>query len=705
METKNNTATFDTENREMCNAYDLIAKTNKSFFLTGRAGTGKTTFLQKVQECVDKRFIVLAPSGVAAIHAGGQTIHSFFGFDFAVQGPLSYGSMNSNKISVVQNVDTIIIDEVSMVRCDIMDAMDRMLRYCRHSSQPFGGIQMVFVGDLFQLPPVVKQEDLITLRKIYGTDCTFFYKAKCIENNPLPKIEFQKIYRQSDKHFIDMLERFRVGKVNVCDMSEINAHIIPSNEVHNSEELRITLTAYRGDAKIINETRLQEIDKESFSFNAVYEGKAEKLRDVVEDVLTLKEGAQVMFLRNDRSGRWANGTIAKVSRLEDNQIFVSLEGVEEDIRVEIETWEALEYEYDEKEKVCKKKVVGKVSQYPLRLAWAITIHKSQSLTFDKVDIDFGRGAFSCGQAYVALSRCRSLEGLRLVRRIDYNSVRVSRDVLLFASNYNDDKVISTELTIGEAVNEFERAGDFDGAARKLFAMCDAEAHKGHTYYAFDLLNRSLSYVADDSCLFGQEWQMIPNNDRESIMLNAAGLLYSGRTDEAIRLLSMVVSASDDNFNGLYLLARGLEVKSDWDTVETLYNQMIDVFRLTVDNGLDSTAFRKFKYRLSVLNESHYGDPGIDIMVRLIAENPYYDRYHKDLRWMLQNHRAQINYTEDESNPLMTAAMSGDVSEDDFISLMQEERQSKSDAWKAYRTYISRLKLHDPESSDDSNSEE
>ena len=684
--------TFDSSNREMCYAYDLISKTNKSFFLTGRAGTGKTTFLKNVQESVSKNFIVLAPSGVAAIHAGGQTIHSFFGLDLGVQGPRSYGSMNSDKIALVQNVDTIIIDEVSMVRCDIMDAVDRMLRHCRHSCLPFGGVQMVLVGDIFQLPPVVTQEDFKTLRRIYDSDYMFFYKARCVENNPLPKIEFQKIYRQNDLRFIEILDHFRMGRVGLNDLEEINSHVASDDSEEDSSEMRITLTTFRKDAKIINDTRLMEIDKEEFSFDAIYDGKAERLRDVVEDNLILKEGAQVMFLRNDDLGRWANGTIAKVSFVDENSISVILDNGSEEV-VCREIWEAYEYEYDEKAKVCTKKVVGQVTQFPLRLAWAITIHKSQSLTFDKVAIDFGRGAFSCGQAYVALSRCRSLEGLRLVRRIGLNSIRVSHDALSFASTYNDEKVISAELSIGEAVNEYERKGDYDGAATTLFSMCDIEAHSGNVLYAYDLMNRAMSYLADDTCLFGQDWKVIPNDSKESVLLNAAGLLYSERTDEAIRLLISTVSASDCNFNGIYLLARALELKKDWDTVEALYNQMIEIYRTTIDNGLDSAAFRKFKYRLAVLNESHYGDPGVEIMVRLIVENPRYDKYHTDLRWILQKRCSEQKAVSEEANPLIAALLDKNISRDDFLSAIRRERHGKSVVWRTYLQYISQLKIH------------
>ena len=673
---------FDATNQEMRSAYDLIAKTNKSFFLTGRAGTGKTTFLQRVQSSVDKRFVVLAPSGVAAINAGGQTIHSFFGFDFGVQGPLSFGRMTSNHIAVAKNVDTIIIDEVSMVRCDIIDAIERMLRYCRRSSAPFGGVQMVFVGDLFQLPPIARQEELETLRRIYGTSTYYFFHARCLRNATLAKIELQKIYRQSDSHFIDLLEHFRTGNVSFADLREINMHVIRRDEKQDDGAMRITLTAYRVDAATINAARLSDLPGDSFSYTAEYEGKTERLNDVVEDNLTLKVDAQVIFLRNDILGRWANGTIARVVELSARTISVCLQnGLV--VEVEREMWEAFEYEYVESQKVCKKTVVGRVTQYPLRLAWAITIHKSQSLTFDNVDIDFGRGAFSCGQAYVALSRARSLNGLRLVSPIGFNSVRVSNEILTFAASYNDERVIADEISIGQAVRDYEDAGDYDGAAMLLFDISDREAHRGRVKYAYEILNRAMSYVADDTCLFCRDWDLLPNDSTESVVLNAAGLLYSGRSDDCIRFLSSVVSAAPDFFNGLYLMARALEFKEEWDTVETLYNQMIAVFKETTGNGLDSPSFRKLKYRVAILNENHYGESGIAIMADLIGETPGYCTYHIALRRMLIKRKQVLCAEDEENNPLIRQFFDESISDDSFLGALNAERSKRTKDWLRY----------------------
>lgn len=440
----------DTSNREMCNAYELATKTRRSFFLTGRAGTGKTTFLKAIQEENTKRMIVLAPTGVAAINAGGQTIHSFFGLGFGVLGPGEIGTLNSTKISVVNNIDAIIIDEVSMVRCDIMDCIDRTLRHYRHSSFPFGGVQMILVGDMFQLEPIAKPEDKAILKTIYGNEECYFYNSRVIQSLNLPKIEFLKIYRQNDEHFIKLLEHFRTGRVTYSDLSLVNTRVVKS--INNNENYKVTLTSYVRDAELINETKLVSLPGELYSFEAEFEGNVNGGREVAETLLRLKKGAQIMFTKNDADKRWVNGTIAIVTSISEVGIIVSKEDGEQ-IVLDRETWDICEYVYDPSVKSCKKRIVGRVTQYPVRLAWAITIHKSQSLTFDHVAIDFGWGAFSNGQAYVALSRARTLEGIDLIRPVTYRSVKVSQNVLQFSTSYNDRQQIELELSAGEAENE------------------------------------------------------------------------------------------------------------------------------------------------------------------------------------------------------------------------------------------------------------
>lgn len=683
---------FDVENPEMRYAYELIARTDKSFFLTGRAGTGKTTFLHQVQECINKRFIVLAPSGVAAIHAGGQTIHSFFGFDLGVQGAKMIGHINRTRRALVQNIDAIIIDEASMLRCDILDAIDRTLRDCTCSSKTFGGIQMIFVGDLFQLPPVVTGEDAEELEQMYGMGAAYFYKARCLQGETLPKIEFRKVYRQTDEVFVGLLDRLRMGNVSSSDLNMINRRVQAESKGGAKDDLRITLTCYRNDAKAINDIRLEELPGERKIFEATYEGRVSKqLKEIVDENLVLKEGAQVMFLRNDQFGRWANGTIVRIISLKEDRIFVQFpHGTIEEVGKQ--TWDSYEYEYDHLKKKCVKKVAGSVTQFPLRLAWAITIHKSQSLTFEKVNIELGHGAFTYGQAYVALSRVRSFDGLQLSSPMGFNSVRVSREALLFASTFNDSETITTEITVGEAIRDYERQGDFDGAATCLFAMCSTEAHQGNIRNAYDLLNRALTIVADDACLFGQNWERLANDSKESILLNAAGLLYSGQTDESIRLLTKVVSASSESFSALYLLARALEIKEEWEMVEKLYGQMTDVLTDNQENGLDSPAFRKLKYRVALLNEFQFGSLGFPGIVSLIAENPGYNKYHLALRQMLVKRKAKIEYGEGESNPLLDTVFNSEVSDTEFLDLIKKERSQKSIIWLKYKRIIQGLKL-------------
>ena len=690
-------AKFDSTNNEQRAAYRMIERTNNSFFLAGRAGTGKTTFLKNVQKDIKKNFVVLAPTGQAAINAGGQTIHSFFGLGFGVLGPGEIGSMNANKIHLVRNLDTIIIDEVSMVRCDIIDAIDRTLRHYVGNSAPFGGIQMVFVGDMFQLEPIATQKDKDTLKVIYGHDCYYFYKAVAIERINLPKIEFLKIYRQNDPGFIELLEHVRLGRMSYRDLTMINSRV----SLCDDEKMRITLTSTNADAKRINDGRLAEIKSDSNTYMAVYTGRTKTTSDVAEESLSLKVGAQVMFTKNDRARRWVNGTIGEVIELGESNVKVKLESGEEHI-VERDTWETIDYEYDHEKKCCIKTVVGTVQQLPLRLAWAITIHKSQSLTFDRVAIDFGRGAFSNGQAYVALSRARSFDGLELLRPMSPSSVRVSPAVLNFAEDFNDADTIDRELSIGEAIRAFEKSKDYDGAAVTLYAMAQAEAEAGHSDRAFDYLTRAMAFAVDDSCLEGKTWTELRCSGNDYCVVNACGLYYSGEKDAAERTLRMIdQNWLDNNLLGLYILGRCLEDKEQWAELEDVYYRMLAILNSAREMGLDAISFRKLKYRLAILNEKQYGDPGLGVIRNLIAENPSYDKYHIAFRWMLWKHpdlieaykakRAEDEDAEEEGK-LVQMLLDSTITEDAFLEQLREVRTEKGDEWNEYRHLINNFKL-------------
>lgn len=698
-EEKTMEAKFDSTNNEQRSAYRMIERTNNSFFLAGRAGTGKTTFLKNVQEGIKKNFVILAPTGQAAINAGGQTIHSFFGFNFGVLGPGEIGSMNRMKIGLVRNLDTIIIDEVSMVRCDIIDAIDRTLRHYVGNSAPFGGIQMVFVGDMFQLEPIATQKDRETLKDIYGHECFYFYKAAAIERINLPKIEFLKIYRQSDPGFIELLEHVRLGKMTVRDLIRINSRV----SLCEDERMRITLCSTNADAKRINDGRLAEIDSEEKIYNATYSGKTRVTSDVAEELLTLKVGAQVMFTKNDRSRRWVNGTIGEIIELGEENVTVKLESGEQYI-VEKEDWESIDYEYDHEKKRCIKTITGKVEQLPLRLAWAITIHKSQSLTFDHVAIDFGRGAFSNGQAYVALSRARTFDGLELVRPMSPASVRVSRAVLDFAEDFNDNDVIDRELSIGEAISAFEKSKDYDGAAVTLYEMASEEVGAGHTDRAYDYLMRAMAFIVDDECLKGKSWTTVNGAGNDFSVMNACGLYYSGKTDAAEAILRGLDNIwLDNNLLGLYLLARCLEDKEQWAELEEVYYRMLAIFNSVRDMGLDSISFRKMKYRLAILNERQFGDPGLGVMRNLIAENPSYERYHLAFRWMLwlhpepiESYRKEMKSGNGENDikecKLIEMTLDQECSDGDFLQQLRADLAEKTDGWNDYRHFINGLKL-------------
>lgn len=684
---------FDSSNVEQNQAFDMIAKTNNSFFLTGRAGTGKTTFLKTVQEKIEKKFIVLAPTGIAAINAGGQTIHSFFGLDFGVLGPGDIGTMNSNKISLIRHIDTIIIDEVSMVRCDVMDAIDRTLRLYRKNSAPFGGLQMVLVGDMFQLEPVVTQADREILQDIYRSDSFYFYKAAVIQRYGLPKIEFMKIYRQSDPVFIELLEHVRTGSVSYRDMLRINSRVVAPGE--GSQKLKVTLTCTKKSAQLINERKLEELGGDLMVYEAEHSGDTRKCQDAAEDRLCLRVGAQVMFTRNDPFQRWANGTLSTVHSLTDDCIKVRFDNgiIQEVQKVQ---WESIEYEYDEKSKSSKKRTIGTITQYPLKLAWAITIHKSQSLTFDRVAVDFGKSAFTNGQAYVALSRSRSLEGLELLRPMTLSSVLVSKDVLDFSADTNNTEKIMREINIGAAINAYIKNMDCDGAATTLYDMSKEEANQGNYSNASELMTRAMSYVVDDECLKDREWSPIISDNVEHRLLNAIGLFYSGKIEESERVLSGMSSIINLSFDGLYILSRCYEEQGRWDKVEAVYKKMMDIFNQSREMGLDSISYRKFKYRLAILNERVYADPGAGLMRQLMAENPGYDKYHLALRAMLiDNTEARQEFEEESENPIADVLFDREKSNTTFLELIQDERDKKSIPWNAYRRFINNLKLAMP----------
>lgn len=422
--------TVDPHNIAFQRAFDLVANTTRNVFLTGRAGTGKTTFLKYLKENCSKAMAVVAPTGVAAINAGGVTINSLFqikpGFN-EPKAPPTY-DLSLQKRAVLMALDLLIIDEVSMVRCDLLEMVEKTCRYYGNRQQPFGGKQVLFIGDPYQLPPVVGNDDKDVFYRFYASP--FFFKTDIFwQAKPIP-IELQKIYRQNDRAFIDLLNRVRVNAVNNTDLEMLRQKVV-GPEYPFAKEKYLCLGTKNAQVGRINEQELAALPGKEFIFHGHVTGKFDLDQMPTDLNLSLKEGAQVMFVKNDTGSerRYYNGKLGVIQRIQDEMITVSFpEGGS--TSMEKVTWERIKYEWDEQEKKVVEKVEGTFTQYPLKLAWAITVHKSQGLSLDRVFADVG-DAWDSGQVYVALSRCTTFEGLKLARPIGRGAIRVDPEVEKF----------------------------------------------------------------------------------------------------------------------------------------------------------------------------------------------------------------------------------------------------------------------------------
>ena len=399
-------------------AWDIIETTNTNLFLTGKAGTGKTTFLRRLKEESSKRIVVVAPTGIAAINAEGVTIHSFFQLSFAPFIPDAQYKLkeqqyrfSKQKIRVIQSIDTLVIDEISMVRADLLDAVDSVLRRFRKNQLPFGGVQMVMIGDLGQLAPVAKDDEWQMLSRYYDTP--YFFSSIALKSTRYAIVELKTVYRQSDSHFVELLNRVRDNRADSSVLAALNSRYIP-NFQPRVEEGYIRLTTHNYQAQQENERQLALLPGKPYTYEASISGKYPEMLFPTEQILTLKEGAQVMFVKNDSSADKAfyNGMIGTVTEINEKNFFVRTKDTGVVIKVEPEQWENTRYEIDERTNEITEEIEGTFKQFPVKPAWAITVHKSQGLTFDRAIIDVQR-AFTHGQTYVALSRCRTLEGLVL----------------------------------------------------------------------------------------------------------------------------------------------------------------------------------------------------------------------------------------------------------------------------------------------------
>lgn len=475
----------DTNNKEFQDALNLIQYTRQSVFLTGKAGTGKSTFLRYICNYTKKKYVVLAPTGIAAINAGGSTMHSFFKLPFYPLLPDDQNlSLQRGRIheffkytkqhrKLIESIELVIIDEISMVRADIIDAVDRVLRvYSRNLREPFGGKQLLLVGDVFQLEPVVKNDDREILNRAYATP--YFFSARVFSEIDLVSIELQKVYRQSDPVFVHVLDHIRTNTAGSADLQLLNTRC--GTEIEQSEaDMYITLATRRDNVDFINDKKLAELSGEAITFEGEIEGDFPESSLPTSKDLVLKTGAQIIFIKNDYERRWVNGTIGVVAGIDEEEgtIYV-LTDTGKECDVKLDSWRNIRYRYNETKKEIEEEVLGVFKQYPIRLAWAITVHKSQGLTFSRVVIDFTGGVFAGGQAYVALSRCTSLSGIQLKKPINRSDIFVRQEIVSFSQRFNNRQSIDRALKQAQADVQYVAAsrafdrGDMEECLEQFF---------------------------------------------------------------------------------------------------------------------------------------------------------------------------------------------------------------------------------------------
>ncbi|MCH5346986.1 MAG: AAA family ATPase [Muribaculaceae bacterium] len=587
---------IDLDNKEFQDVWKLLRFTNQSIFLTGRAGTGKSTFLRYITRNIKKNYVVLAPTGIAAVNVGGQTIHSFFRLplkpvlpddpDFAVSRLRERMKYPRPLKKLLEKLDLIIIDEISMVRADTIDLIDRILRvFCHNMRVPFGGKQLLLVGDIYQLEPVVESQMKAIMRRFYPQP--FFFNARAFGELGIVAIELNKVYRQNDAEFVEMLDRVRCGRPLPADMMRVNSRVrnLSVDELAKRDDADskpvLTLAARRDTVDYINEQRLRAIDSPEYTFIGTISGDFPENSLPTSLQLTLKKGAQVLFIKNDREKRWVNGTLGRITSIDDKSLEVEVDGGER-YWVEPETWSNIKYEYDEKSKKVVEKELGNFTQFPLKPAWALTIHKSQGLTFDRVNIDIGRGAFASGQSYVALSRCRSLEGMTLLSPLNERDMVVNPAIIEFARNFNDIHAIEGALAAAQA----------DDLTAGAMAMLD----RGELVDAFDRFIEA-SRLRDDRGnvaglrLVRRKLHAIENQANVIESLNRQIDDYKAQLRELAReYIEMGRECADNGLNDAAVANYEKALKLDPENVET----MIAMGVLYEANGEDSRALSLFR---------------------------------------------------------------------------------------------------------------
>jgi hypothetical protein len=525
-------------------AADFIRYTSRSVFLTGKAGTGKTTFLKYIAQHTDKHLAIAAPTGVAAINAGGMTLHSLFQLPFGIYLPAFNGQQSALQITtratlfqhlhfsqgkrdLLKELDLLIIDEVSMVRCDMLDAVDAILRTVRRNQKPFGGVQVLFIGDLYQLSPVAKNEEWALLKEHY--ESPFFFHSKVMEEAPPLCIELTKIYRQNEQTFIDLLNNIRNNEVEEHDLQLLN------DRLHTKqEEGAVVLTTHNAKADTINEAALRKLPGKLFTFNAEVVGDFPDRNYPTEETLTLKKGARIMFIKNDSSEEklYYNGKMATVTHVDEDAIEAEFDAGST-IDIPKEVWRNIRYEYNAQTDTIEEEELGSFTQYPIRLAWAITIHKSQGLTFQKASIDAG-SSFAPGQVYVALSRCTSLDGLTLQSAITRRQIMTDPQVVAYSRQLSRENELTNLLPREKHAYEMQRfinLFDFTKVKQAITEWAaDVPDKKLPDVDAAITLSRQLSKKADELLLLAEKTrQWMERNFKAADESNSQALLVQGLT--------------------------------------------------------------------------------------------------------------------------------------------------------------------------------